>query len=119
MKINSAPATSWWDSLFLNELLERINELKIGNPNARLSTKIAALIFLLVISKKYIISTEDIASEFDISISTFKTFYMEIYKNKHLINHELEKYNIELPSKIPRKPRLTPILNQNQNFLVA
>ena len=93
-------------SLFLNELLERINELKIGNPNARLSTKIAALIFLLVISKKYIISTEDIASEFDISISTFKTFYMEIYKNKHLINHELEKYNIELPSKIPRKPRI-------------
>ena len=31
---------------------------------------------------------------------------MEIYKNKHLINHELEKYNIELPSKIPRKPRI-------------
>jgi transcription initiation factor TFIIIB Brf1 subunit/transcription initiation factor TFIIB len=93
-------------SLFLNELLERINELKIGNPNARLSTKIAALIFLLVISKKYIISTEDIASEFDISISTFKTFYMEIYKQKKYLDDILNKYNIELPNKIPRKPRI-------------
>ena len=93
-------------SLFLNELLERINKLKIGNPNARLSTKIAALIFLLVISKKYIISTEDIASEFDISISTFKTFYMEIYKQKKSLDDILNKYNIELPTKIPRKPRI-------------
>jgi len=92
--------------IFLNNLLTIINENKVGNPNARLSTKISALIFLLIISKKYSISTETISEEFDISISTFKTFYMEIYKNKHLINHELEKYNIELPSKIPRKPRI-------------
>lgn len=93
-------------SLFLNELLEKINELKIGNPNARLSTKIAALIFLLVISKKYPISTDDISNEFDISISTFKTFYMEIYKKKDSLENILNKYNIELPSKIPRKPRI-------------
>jgi transcription initiation factor TFIIIB Brf1 subunit/transcription initiation factor TFIIB len=93
-------------SLFLNELLDIINENKVGNPNARLSTKISALIFLLIISKKYAITTEAISEEFDISISTFKTFYMEIYKNKHLINHILQKYNIELPNKIPRKPRI-------------
>jgi transcription initiation factor TFIIIB Brf1 subunit/transcription initiation factor TFIIB len=93
-------------SLFLNELLDIINENKVGNPNARLSTKISALIFLLIISKKYSITTEAISEEFDISISTFKTFYMEIYKNKHLINHILQKYNIELPNKIPRKPRI-------------
>lgn len=93
-------------SLFLIELLDIINENKVGNPNARLSTKISALIFLLIISKKYSITTEAISEEFDISISTFKTFYMEIYKNKHLINHILQKYNIELPNKIPRKPRI-------------
>jgi transcription initiation factor TFIIIB Brf1 subunit/transcription initiation factor TFIIB len=93
-------------SLFLNELLDIINENKVGNPNARLSTKISALIFLLIISKKYSITTEAISEEFDISISTFKTFYMEIYKNKHLINHILQKYDIELPNKIPRKPRI-------------
>jgi transcription initiation factor TFIIIB Brf1 subunit/transcription initiation factor TFIIB len=93
-------------SRFLNELLKIINENKVGNPNARLSTKISALIFLLIISKKYNISTEAISEEFDISISTFKTFYMEIYKNKHLIDHVLQKYNIDLPSKIPRKPRI-------------
>lgn len=93
-------------SLFLNELLDIINENKVGNPNARLSTKISALIFLLIISKKYSITTEAISEEFDISISTFKTFYMEIYKNKHLITHILQKYNIELPNKIPRKPRI-------------
>ena len=93
-------------SLFLNELLDIINENKVGNPNARLSTKISAIIFLLIISKKYSITTEAISEEFDISISTFKTFYMEIYKNKHLINHILQKYNIELPNKIPRKPRI-------------
>lgn len=90
----------------LNELLEKINEHKIGNPNARLSTKISALIFLLIISKKYPISIEKISEEFDISISTFKTFYMEIYKNKSIIEEILKKYNIELPNKIPRKPRI-------------
>jgi transcription initiation factor TFIIIB Brf1 subunit/transcription initiation factor TFIIB len=93
-------------SNLLIELLEKINEFKIGNPNARLSTKIAALIFLLIISKKYPISTETISEEFDISISTFKTFYMEIFKNKLIIDDILKKNNIELPNKIPRKPRI-------------
>jgi len=93
-------------STLLIELLDKINQHKIGNPNARLSTKISALIFLLIISKKYQISTETISEEFDISISTFKTFYMEIYKNKIIIDDILKKYNIELPNKIPRKPRI-------------
>jgi transcription initiation factor TFIIIB Brf1 subunit/transcription initiation factor TFIIB len=93
-------------SNLLIELLEKINEHKIGNPNARLSTKISALIFLLIISKQYPISTETISKEFDISISTFKTFYMEIFKNKLIIDEILQKNNIELPNKIPRKPRI-------------
>lgn len=93
--------------LFLNELLNNINELKIGNPNARLSTKIASLIFLLIISKQYTISSEDLSKEFDISVSTFKSFYLEIYKNKNKLNFIFEKYNIVLPDKIPRKSRIS------------
>jgi transcription initiation factor TFIIIB Brf1 subunit/transcription initiation factor TFIIB len=91
---------------FLIELLNNINDLKIGNPNARLSTKIASLIFLLIISKKYNITSEEIAKEFDISISTFKSFYMEIFKNKDKLKTLFDKYNIELPDKIPRKSRV-------------
>lgn len=90
---------------FLIELLNQINKLKIGNPNARLSTKIASLIFLLIISKKYNISSDEIAKEFDISISTFKSFYMEIFKNKEKLKTILEKYDVQLPEKIPRKSR--------------
>jgi transcription initiation factor TFIIIB Brf1 subunit/transcription initiation factor TFIIB len=90
---------------FLIELLNEINKLKIGNPNARLSTKIASLIFLLIISKKYNISSDEIAKEFDISVSTFKSFYMEIFKNKEKLKNIFEKYDIILPDKIPRKSR--------------
>lgn len=90
---------------FLLELLNKINELKIGNPNARLSTKIASLIFLLAISKSYPISSEDISKEFDISVSTFKNFYMEIFKNKEQLTLIFDKFNIILPNKIPRKVR--------------
>ncbi len=90
---------------FLIELLNEINQLKIGNPNARLSTKIASLIFLLIISKKYNISSDEIAKEFDISVSTFKSFYMEIFKNKEKLTHIFKKYDIILPDKIPRKSR--------------
>ena len=90
---------------FLLELLNKINDLKIGNPNARLSTKIASLIFLLGISKSYPITSEDISKEFDISISTFKNFYMEIFRNKEKLQMIFDKYNIVLPDKIPRKTR--------------
>lgn len=91
---------------FLIELLERIDDLKIGNPNARLSTKISSLLFLLVISKKFDITTETLSEEFNISISTFKTFYLEIFKNKKLIDDILIKYEITLPDKLPRKQRI-------------
>jgi transcription initiation factor TFIIIB Brf1 subunit/transcription initiation factor TFIIB len=94
---------------FLNELLDRINILKIGNPNARLSTKIASLIFLLIISNKNTnfnhITPTHIADEFDISISTFKSFYTEVYKKINKIQDILDKYLVVLPNKIPRKPR--------------
>ncbi len=90
---------------FLLEVLDRIDNLKIGNPNARLSTKISSLIFMLVISKKYNITPEMISFEFNISVSTFKTFYLEIYKNKSHIQDILSKYDIVLPDKIPRKSR--------------
>lgn len=96
---------------FLSELLKRIDEIKIGNPNARLSTKISSLIFLLVISKKFEITTELISKEFNISVSTFKTFYLEIFKNKKLIDDILIKYNILLPDKLPRKQRINKIKN--------
>lgn len=91
--------------IFLLELLNKINDLKIGNPNARLSTKIASLIFLLTISKSFNISSEDIAKEFDISVSTFKNFYIEIFKNKDKLTDIFKKYDIVLPNKIPRKVR--------------
>lgn len=90
---------------FLLELLNKINDLKIGNPNARLSTKIASLIFLLGISKAYPITSEDISKEFDISVSTFKNFYMEIFRNKDKLQFIFDKYQIVLPNKIPRKTR--------------
>jgi len=90
---------------FLIEVLEKIDDLKIGNPNARLSTKISSLIFMLVIAKKYPITPDIISAEFNISISTFKTFYLEIFRNKELIQDILDKYNIILPEKIPRKSR--------------
>lgn len=90
---------------FLNELLERLEEKKIGNANARLSTKISAILFLLIISKNMNISTETLSEEFNISVSTFKVFYTEIIKNKHIIQDILDKYNIVTPSKIPRKLR--------------
>lgn len=96
---------------FLIELLNEINKLKIGNPNARLSTKIASLIFLLIISKKYNISADEIAKEFDISVSTFKSFYMEIFKNKEKLTVILNKYDIKLPDKIPRKSRSNKKIN--------
>ena len=90
---------------FLNDLLERLEEKKIGNPNARLSTKVSAILFLLIISKEMSITTEELSKEFEISVSTFKVYYLEIIKNSNLINDILEKYNIILPKKIPRKVR--------------
>ena len=51
------------------------------------------------------ISSDELAKEFNISVSTFKVFYLDIVKNNHLIIDILEKYNVELQKKIPRKTR--------------
>ncbi len=100
---------------FMMELLERIEELKIGNHNARLSTKISAMVFLIVVAEKEgtslsfkevpYYSAEDLSSEFSISISTFKTFYSDISKNKEAIDDILSKYGLKMPNKLPRKKR--------------
>lgn len=90
---------------FLLDLLDKIDNENIGNTNARLSTKVVALIFLLTISENIPITPEEISNEFKISISTYKTFYSDIFKNKDKVNDIFIKYNIKLPDKIPRKPR--------------
>ena len=59
------------------------------------------------------ISTEALSKEFEISVSTFKVFYLDIIKHNNLINDILEKYKIILPKKIPRKVR------QNKKTKVA
>ena len=78
----------------MNDLLERLEEKKIGNPNARLSTKVSAILFLLIISKGINISTEELSKEFEISVSTFKVYYLDIIKNSNLISDILKKYEI-------------------------
>jgi len=90
---------------FLKELLERIDDQKIGNTNARLSTKVSALLFLLIISKKMEIPPEKISELFSISISTFKVFYLDIIKSKSSLQDIFDKYDIQPPVKIPRKLR--------------
>jgi transcription initiation factor TFIIIB Brf1 subunit/transcription initiation factor TFIIB len=100
---------------FMMELLEKIEDLKIGNHNARLSTKISAIIFLIVVGTKTGISSsfekvpeysaEELSKEFSISISTFKTFYGDINKNKKNLDDILCKYGLAMPDKLPRKRR--------------
>jgi len=51
------------------------------------------------------ISTEELSTEFEISVSTFKVYYLDIIKNSNLISDILKKYEIILPKKIPRKVR--------------
>lgn len=69
----------------LNELLDRINEHKIGNPNARLSTKISALIFLLIISKKYDITPEKYQKNLIFLFLLIKLFIWKLIKIKILL----------------------------------
>ena len=87
------------------EILGRLEKLRIGNPNARLSTKVAALIFLVVVSKGIPKQADDISEEFKIAVATFKLFYNEIVKKKELIQDILDKYCITIPDKLPRKRR--------------
>jgi hypothetical protein len=106
----------------MEEFLEVVEEYKIGNHNARLSTKVSAILFAVVISTKYIteekysagkleptphMTADDISKEFSISISTFKTFYADINKHKEEehISSICKKYGITIPDKLPRKKK--------------
>ena len=88
---------------FLYELLIYINTYKIGNLNSRLSTKVASIIYLLILSKDIQITIDSISAEFDISISTFKTYYNNIYKKKEILQPVFKKYEIIGPLKLQRK----------------
>lgn len=92
---------------FLYELLIFINTYKIGNLNSRMSTKVASLIFLLILSKDINITIQEISEEFDISISTFKTYYNNILKKKDILLPIFEKYDIKPMMKLPRKKKST------------
>lgn len=107
---------------FMEELLEIIEDRKIGNHNARLSTKVSAILFIVIISTKVHtehkfsagrldstpeLSADYISKEFSISISTFKSFYTDINKNKEIqvIKELCQKYGITIPDKLPRKKK--------------
>ncbi len=107
---------------FMSKLLDIIEEKKIGNHNARLSTKVSAILFIVIISSKQTtenkfssgrleptpsLSADYISKEFSISISTFKSFYMDINKNKELeeIKYLCSEYGLEIPDKLPRKKK--------------
>jgi len=100
-------------SEFLYELLIYINTYKIGNLNSRLSTKVSSIIYLLILSKDMNISIDTISEEFDISISTFKTYYNNIYKKRELLIPLFEKYEIKQPIKLPRKNKRTQNLSKD------
>lgn len=108
---------------FMEQLLEIIEDKKIGNHNARLSTKVSAILYLIHLCQKEStdniyslgrlepvtnsISPENIAKEFSISASTFKTFYTAIYSEKDIpeIKHLFEEFGCELPIKKIRKKK--------------
>ncbi len=105
---------------FMESLLNIIEEKKIGNHNARLSTKVSAMLYLINVSIKTVtdnefslgrlpvsdgISAEAISKEFSISASTFKTFYNAIYAGKDCVEMTelFLEYGCELPIKKTRK----------------
>lgn len=93
---------------FLQQLLILINKKKVGNTNARTSTKVTSIVYLLCVAENIQLNqllkinntTEQIISdEFSISVSTFKLFYNTILKNKEKLNPLFEEYKIIFPSK--------------------
>lgn len=91
---------------FMLDLFYRLEELRIGNPNSRLSTKISAILFMVVISKNLPVEAEEISAEFNIAISTFKAFYNEVIKRRKYVQNILDKHSYVVPDKIPRKKRI-------------
>ena len=106
---------------FMEKLLGIIEDKKIGNHNARLSTKVSAILYLIYLATKSetdnqfslgrlppvtnTISADSIAKEFSISASTFKTFYTAIYNHREIpeIKELFDEYGCELPIKKSRK----------------
>jgi len=105
---------------FMETLLDVIENNRIGNHNARLSTKVSAILFLVIVCERYLtedencvfnlktppkLSPEHISEEFSISISTFKSFYSDIHKNRkdERIKQVCERYGVLMPEKLPRK----------------
>lgn len=87
------------------EIFYRLEKLRIGNPNSRLSTKIAAIVFMTVVIYDMPIQPDDISKEFNIAVSTFKAFYNDVVKRKKYIQDILDKHGLTLPDKLPRKKR--------------
>ena len=84
----------------LYEILLYIEEKKIGNKDSKLSTKTASLIYVLIISDKTLNITDlAIVNEFDVSLSTMKTFYKNLIKHYEKINIIFNKYDINLYKK--------------------
>lgn len=92
---------------FLYELLEKVNTLKIVNPNSKSSTKAISLLYLLIICKQMPITQDQLYKEFEISITTFKSMTNIILKNVELVSSIFEKYDIPKLYAVPRisKPR--------------
>ncbi len=104
---------------FMSGLLDVIETKKIGNHNARLSTKVSAILYVINMATKkateheyslgkldpFNVDAEFIAKEFSISASTFKSFYTAIYNSKDMpeLVELFELFGCELPSKKTRK----------------
>lgn len=84
----------------LHEVLTTTEKNKIGNINSKLSTKTASLIYVLSISNKELnLKDSDISKEFDVSISTMKSFYKSLIVHYEMINNIFEKYDLKLYKK--------------------
>jgi len=84
----------------LYEVLIYIEEKKIGSIQSKLSTKAASLIYILVISDKSLnIKDTTVSDEFEVSLSTMKTFYKNMQKHYERINEIFNKYGVTLYKK--------------------
>lgn len=102
---------------FMLDLIKVVEEKRIGNHNARLSTKVSAVLYLIstcsikedspifCIADTSTITPDFISKEFSISVSTFKSFYNAIISSKH-VTDVFDKYGIT-----PQKKKLRSAKN--------
>lgn len=89
---------------FIYDILTMIYMKKIGNMAVRLSTKAAALVYLLSIVEPNInLLDKSISEEFDISLTTIKNYYTIIVKYKEHFIDIFDKYNYTQDSIKPKK----------------